>query len=81
MLPNLTNGQPTRWSDPFFTLRKNSECLAETSYCCLRPDQSLQANGEPFTLCHNSLLIHATIPQQHYLIYWSENPAVLQGRS
>ena len=31
------------------------------------------------SLCHNNLLSDATIPQQHYLIYWSENPGVLYG--
>ena len=31
----------------------------------------------PFTLCHNSLQFHATIPQRYYPIYWSEKPAVL----
>jgi APA family basic amino acid/polyamine antiporter len=34
-----------------------------------------------FTLRHNSLPIHATIPQRHYLIYWSENPGVLYSLS
>jgi len=29
------------------------------------------------SLCHNSLLSEATIPQQHYLIYWSEKVGVL----
>jgi len=29
------------------------------------------------SLCHNSLLSDPTIPQQHYLIHWSEKPGVL----
>jgi hypothetical protein len=30
-----------------------------------------------FPLCHDNLLSDATIPQLHYLIYWSRKAGVL----
>jgi hypothetical protein len=37
----------------------------------------LELTGMLPSLCHNSLVSDATIPQRHYLIYWSEKVGVL----
>ena len=41
--------------------------------------ESDELTGMLPSLCHNSLLSDATIPQRHYLIYWSEKVGVLQS--
>jgi len=44
---------------------------------CLACHSGLELSCVPFTLRHNSLQFHATIPQRYYPIYWSEKPGVL----
>ena len=39
----------------------------------------LERTAMPPTLCHNSLLCDATVPQQYYLIHWSRKAGVLQS--
>jgi hypothetical protein len=40
----------------------------------------LKLTGMLPSMCHNSLLSEATIPQRHYLIYWPEKVGVLYSK-
>ncbi len=44
---------------------------------CLHWDPRLECSTMVFPLCHDNLLSDATMPQPHYLIYWSKKAGVL----